>query len=73
MPAAKRRHREVICLGIHIVRLSDFVSAIAAFWVDTTYIYNESIVRKHPGLEARLVEERKTRTWRPAAATDEGR
>lgn len=35
--------------------LEDFVDKISLFWEDTNYIYEESIERKHPSLEARLV------------------
>jgi hypothetical protein len=58
----------VSIMDIPVDRLRSFVAAIDVFWADATYIYNESIERKHETLEARLVEERKTRTWRPPAA-----
>jgi hypothetical protein len=48
--------------------LRDFAKAIAAFWRDAEYIYNESIERKNPHLEARLVRDRVERTWLPQAA-----
>lgn len=57
----------VSMMDIPVDRLESFVAAIAAFWSDATYIYNESIEQKHDSLEARLVEERKIRTWRPSA------
>ena len=41
--------------------LRKFASAIDSFWRETEYIHNESIDRKHPSLEARLVEERRLR------------
>ena len=44
--------------------LHQFVSAIVAFWDETEYIYCESIERKHPSLEARLVEMRRLRANR---------
>lgn len=47
--------------------LRDFAKAIAAFWRDAEYIYNESIERKDPHLEARLVRDRGERTWLPQA------
>ena len=47
--------------------LSEFVTAIAAFWRDAEYIYNESIERKHESLEARLVKQRAERAWLPQA------
>jgi hypothetical protein len=51
-------------------RLQDFVAAIARFWRDAEYIYNESIDRKDSGLEARLVRERAERDWVPRAPAD---
>lgn len=42
--------------------LEDFVDKICLFWEDTNYIYEESIERKHPSLEARLVVRRAERT-----------
>lgn len=44
--------------------LEDFVDKIFLFWEDTNYIYEESIERKHPSLEARLVVERAERAER---------
>jgi hypothetical protein len=41
--------------------LEDFVDKICLFWEDTNYIYEESIERKHPSLEARLVVRRAER------------
>jgi len=41
--------------------LEDFVEKICLFWEDTNYIYEESIERKHPSLEARLVVRRAER------------
>lgn len=41
--------------------LDDFVDKICLFWEDTNYIYEESIERKHPSLEARLVVRRAER------------
>lgn len=49
--------------------LRSFVKAIAAFWQDAEYIYNESIERKHPHLEATLARERTQRSWVPLAST----
>lgn len=46
-------------------RLRAFVTAISNFWDDATYIYNESIERKHPSLETRLARERAERSWLP--------
>lgn len=57
----------VSAMDISIEYLRGFVHAIAVFWRDTEYIYNESIVFKHPSLEARLVKERAQRQWRPQA------
>lgn len=39
----------------------DFVDKIFLFWEDTNYIYEESMERKHPSLEARLVVRRSER------------
>jgi uncharacterized protein YqgQ len=41
--------------------LEGFVDKICLFWEDTNYIYEESIERKHPSLEARLVVRRAER------------
>ena len=41
--------------------LEDFVDKICLFWEDANYIYEESIERKHPSLEARLVVRRAER------------
>lgn len=57
-------------MKIPVERLGRFVSAIAGFWRDTEYIYNESISRKHESLERRLAEERLTRAWLPQAAPE---
>lgn len=52
-------------------RLEEFVLAIARFWEDAGYIYNESIVRKHEGLQRQLQRERRERDWRPTMALAE--
>lgn len=52
-------------MNIPVDRLHSFVKAIAEFWQDVEYIYNESIEAKHPSLEARLSLERAERTWVP--------
>jgi hypothetical protein len=54
-------------LDVPLDRLERFVAALADFWADATYIYNESIEPKPAVLEARLAEERATRAWRPQA------
>lgn len=54
-------------LDVPIGHLERFVAAIAAFWADATYIYNESLTSRHPTLEARLAQERLTRMWTPRA------
>ncbi|MGY3585696.1 hypothetical protein ACVIGB_005249 [Bradyrhizobium sp. USDA 4341] len=59
-------------MDIPLNRIRRFVDSIAAFWLDAEYIYNESIERKHPGLEARLVRERQERNWVPQAAMKGG-
>lgn len=46
--------------------LRALVNAIASFWDETEYIYNESIERKHPSLEAHLVKVRSERAARGA-------
>ena len=58
----------VALMDVPVDRLRAFVAAIAAFWDDAEYIYNESIERKHPSLEAKLARERAERSWRPQAA-----
>jgi len=58
-------------MDIPLDRLRVFCLAIVTLWDDAEYIYNESIERKHPSLEARLAQERTQRSWRPAAASDE--
>lgn len=55
----------VSLLDVSLEHLRQFTESVAQFWDDTTYIYNESIERKHPSLEARLALERKTRRWIP--------
>jgi hypothetical protein len=57
----------VAAMDIPVRRLAQFVAAIAQFWLDAEYIYNESIEVKHPNLEARLVLERAERHWMPRA------
>jgi hypothetical protein len=52
-------------------KLRHFADVIAAFWDDAEYIYCESIQRKHPSLEARLVRERVERKWRPRGRVSE--
>jgi hypothetical protein len=59
--------RSVAAMSVPVERIEGFVAAIARFWEDATYIYNESIVRKDPGLERRLARERVERAWRPTA------
>tara|TARA_B100000678_G_scaffold288457_1_gene296968 strand:- start:830 stop:1561 length:732 start_codon:yes stop_codon:yes gene_type:complete len=63
--AAIPSDRTVAQMEFSVDRLRSFVEAIAEFWRDTEYIYNESIERKHPSLEARLVAERMERSWLP--------
>lgn len=55
---------------IPISALREFVTAIAEFWRDTEYIYNESIERKHENLEAHLVNQRSARVWFPQARSE---
>ncbi len=63
----------VAMIDLPVARLHEFVAAIAGFWRDATYIYNESIERKHESLERHLVRERRERVWRPTAAKAQGR
>lgn len=58
----------VSSIDISSEHLRQFAEAIAQFWDDTTYIYNESIERKHPILKAKLILERKTRHWFPVGS-----
>jgi hypothetical protein len=60
----------VAMIDIPVARINSLVDAVVNFWLDTEYIYNESIERKHPRLEARLILERAERTWRPQTSTD---
>jgi hypothetical protein len=60
----------VALMDVPVDRLRAFVRAIADFWDDAEYIYNESIERKHPSLEARLARERTERSWRPQSASN---
>ena len=46
------------------------VEAVAQFWEDTGYIYNESLRSKDPYLVARLERERATRAWIPQAGAE---
>ncbi|MBN9515879.1 MAG: hypothetical protein KIT25_02530 [Enhydrobacter sp.] len=57
----------VALMDVPVERLRAFVEAIATFWDDAEYIYNESIERKHPSLETKLARERTERSWRPQA------
>lgn len=54
-------------IDLTVTDLEGFANAIAAFWNDATYIYNESLASKHSSLEETLVRERATRTWTPRA------
>lgn len=54
-------------MDVPVERLRVFVEAIATFWDDAEYIYNESIERKHLSLETKLARERTERSWRPQA------
>ena len=59
-------------IELPITALREFVLAIAAFWRDAEYIYNESIERKHESLEVHLAKERAKRTWFPQARSEAG-
>ncbi|AGK59719.1 hypothetical protein HYPDE_40253 [Hyphomicrobium denitrificans 1NES1] len=62
----------IALMDVPVERLREFVAAVAIFWDDAEYIYNESIERKHPSLEAKLARERTERNWRPQATPDGG-
>lgn len=64
----KVAHPPIALMDVSMDRLQAFVVAIVTFWDDAEYIYNESIERKHPCLQARLARERAERSWRPQAA-----
>lgn len=66
--AAITAPRQVAAMDIPVERLRIFVTAISAFWQDHEYIYNESIQRKDPHLEAKLAHERANRAWVPQAS-----
>ena len=61
----KTAHRSVASMDIPLTHLQVFVSAIVTFWNDTKYIYEESIDRKHPSLQAQLERKRAERKWLP--------
>jgi hypothetical protein len=62
----------VAAMDVPADRLRAFVVAIATFWDDAEYIYNESIEQKQPSLEAKLKRERAERSWRPKATPASG-
>ncbi|MCP9630287.1 hypothetical protein NML43_24610 [Rhodopseudomonas palustris] len=64
--------RTVDRMDIPVVRLRSLVLAIAQFWRDVEYIYNESIEQKDTHLEARLATERVSRSWVPQAPAEGG-
>lgn len=51
-------------VNVSLDLLRTLASAIDSFWREMEYIYNESIHRKHPSLEAALTEQRKARADR---------
>ena len=64
----------VSMIDLPVARLEEFVAAIAGFWRDAGYIYNESIACKHEGLIKRLGQDRRERTWLPTMSlADPGR
>ncbi len=65
LPGAKML--SVGMMDVPAPRLQGFTTAIATFWDDATYIYNESIDPKHETLLAHLEQERARRTWLPQA------
>lgn len=60
--------RTVALIDLPVARLHEFVEAIARFWRDASYIYNESIERKHETLEKELQRDRQQRDWLPTMA-----
>jgi hypothetical protein len=62
MPSEPTRTEENLVISLDLLR--SLAAAIDTFWRETEYIYNESIHRKHPSLEALLVTERKERAGR---------
>lgn len=58
-------YRTVAMIDVPVDRLKDFAKAVAVFWEDSEYIYNESIERKDPLLEEKLARERLSRQWIP--------
>jgi len=63
--------RTVALIDLPVARLHEFVEAIARFWRDASYIYNESIERKHESLVKQLECERHEREWLPTIAMAE--
>lgn len=63
--------RTVALIDLPVARLHEFVKAIARFWRDAGYIYNESIEGKHETLEKQLERERRERDWLPTMAMAE--
>jgi hypothetical protein len=66
-PSTPPKHT-VATMSVPTDTIASFVAAIANFWDDATYIYNESIERKHENLEAKLARERTERAWQPQMA-----
>lgn len=60
--------KTVALIDLPVARLQEFVAAVAAFWRDAGYIYNESLESKSEHLERHLEQERRERMWRPTAA-----
>ncbi|CUX66598.1 conserved hypothetical protein [Agrobacterium tumefaciens str. Kerr 14] len=58
-------YRTVAMMDVPFDRLEGFAEAVARFWEDAEYIYNESIETKAAQLEARLADERLQRRWTP--------
>ncbi len=65
--------RTVAMIDLPVARLVEFVAAIARFWNDAGYIYNESIDCKHDSLQRQLEKDRSERDWLPAMALAEPR
>jgi hypothetical protein len=63
-PGGRHAKRTAENLAISLDLLKSLAGSIDSFWRETEYIYNESIGRKHPSLEAALVEERRKRAGR---------
>jgi hypothetical protein len=62
--------RSLTLMNVPEQDMRGLVEAVAQFWEDTGYIYNESLRSKDPYLVARLERERATRAWIPQAGAE---